>query len=230
MKQSNINKEYNRVRRNLSRRIKSLEERGYVVEKEIPARPKKITEGSVRRIKSFSENLGEFTVWVDEDAVIHSYGYGRNVERARAAEKAAETREKKKKGPIGDWWDLDDIIIGEFEAFIRQAMAIANSYLQEPGERGKAYFSGILFRAEVADDNLTSITINDEERKKVAHNLRDKKEECLRLLEQYIYESDGRGPNGQEDLLFRFLEIAGETGLNRYQIINDIYESQTELY
>ena len=226
MKHSNINKEYNRVRRNLSRRIKSLEKRGYMVEKEVPARPKKITEGSVRRIKSFSEKIEDVTVWVDEDGVIHSYGYGRNVERARAAEKAAETRKKNGVPFI----DIDDVIIEEFEAFIRRAMDIANSYLQAPGERGKAYFSGILFRAEVVDDNLTSITINEEERKKVAHNLRDKKEECLRLLEQYIYESDGRGPNGQENLLFRFLEIAGETGLNRYQIINDIYESQIELY
>lgn len=48
--------EYNKARKNLIRNIKSLEQRGYIVpENYIPDKPKKISQGSINKIKKYND-------------------------------------------------------------------------------------------------------------------------------------------------------------------------------
>ena len=55
-KQRELNRQYYNARRNYIRNIKSLEDRGYDVSAlNIPDKPQKITEGSIRRIKDLNE-------------------------------------------------------------------------------------------------------------------------------------------------------------------------------
>lgn len=95
---TDIEAQYFRERTRIQRFLRSAKKRGYIFPDSIlPNIPKKITEGSVRRLKSYtpkylySKSVGFF----NNGAIIDS-GKGRNIERARATEKRAKTIQVKK--------------------------------------------------------------------------------------------------------------------------------------
>ena len=54
MSKKEIRKEYDRVRRNLKRRIKRAESKGFIYAQDIPAIPKRITQGSINRLSNLN--------------------------------------------------------------------------------------------------------------------------------------------------------------------------------
>lgn len=99
------------ARSNYRKWLKKLESQGYVINeelKELPSIPKKITPGSVRRVKALTEKLKQTSVRLEFDekhpeGKLRNYEQSRNVARARARiykrslEKEEQLRRKQQK-------------------------------------------------------------------------------------------------------------------------------------
>lgn len=99
------------ARSNYRKWLKKLESQGYVINeelKELPSIPKKITPGSVRRVKALTEKLKQTSVRLEFDekhpeGKLRNYEQSRNVSRARARiykrslEKEEQLRRKQQK-------------------------------------------------------------------------------------------------------------------------------------
>ena len=85
--------QYNRIRSQLNRQIRGMEKRGYFFEKpQVPAKPKKITAASVRRLRKIKSELYEKARFRTQEGTVTSGKRGRYLERSRAGSKAARTR------------------------------------------------------------------------------------------------------------------------------------------
>lgn len=95
---TDIEAQYFRERTRIQRFLRSAKKRGYIFPDSIlPNIPKKITEGSVRRLKSYTPKyLYSKSVGFFHNGTIIDSGKGRNIERAKASEKRAKTIQVKK--------------------------------------------------------------------------------------------------------------------------------------
>lgn len=95
---TDIESQYFRERTRIQRFLRSGKKRGYIFPDNIlPNIPKKITEGSVRRLKSYTPKyLYSKSVGFFYNGAIIDVGKGRNIERAKASEKRAKTIQVKK--------------------------------------------------------------------------------------------------------------------------------------
>lgn len=80
--------EYNRLRKNLLAQIRYLRKQGYEIDIEIPDRPKRITAGSVRRLKKIKQKIPQIITYKGHK------GYG------AYREKRQELKEKREKEKI----------------------------------------------------------------------------------------------------------------------------------
>lgn len=118
VRQTPAQKAYAKERRRIQQFIRRAEKRGYIFDNNIlPQQPKRITKASVAKLKKITPNLiykkGRY---IDQSTGEIIKGLkGRELERKRATEKAAETRRKKKtkKKP-----NIADIIIQNFISYI----------------------------------------------------------------------------------------------------------------
>lgn len=95
---TDIESQYFRERTRIQRFLRNAKKRGYIFPDNIlPNIPKKITEGSVRRLKGYTPKyLYSKSVGFFHNGAIIDSGKGRNIERAKASEKRAKTIQVKK--------------------------------------------------------------------------------------------------------------------------------------
>lgn len=95
---TDIEAQYFKERTRIQRFLRSAKKRGYIFPESIlPNIPKKITEGSVRRLKSYTPRyLYSKSVGFFNNGTIIEAGKGRNIERAKSSEKRAKTLQVKK--------------------------------------------------------------------------------------------------------------------------------------
>lgn len=94
-KQSELNAAYRAVRSNYLRNIRSMERRGYVFERDMrPSIPKRITEGSIRRLQRLNEGRYSHAYLVDPNTgeVLAKGKRAQGLERSLASQRAAQTR------------------------------------------------------------------------------------------------------------------------------------------
>lgn len=93
--------EYNRERGRIQRQINRMRRRGYMgMEDMLPPKPKKITKASVRRLKKITtKDLYDKADFVDltTGEVIATGQQGRAIERRQSAQRAAQTRARKRR-------------------------------------------------------------------------------------------------------------------------------------
>lgn len=92
-------REYNKERRRIERQINRMSKRGYdVKENVLPARPKRVTQASVNRLKKITTpKLYEKSSYIDrETGEILSGKQGQKLERQARARNAAEARKQRK--------------------------------------------------------------------------------------------------------------------------------------
>lgn len=97
-----VKEAYKRERNRIQRQVNRMKKRGYEFEKSpVPAIPKTITAGSVRRLQAITtKKLYEMAKFVDiETGEILPAKKGRALERRRSAVKARDTRIRKKREP-----------------------------------------------------------------------------------------------------------------------------------
>lgn len=101
MSNKEIMKEYNRIRRNLTARIRRLEKKGYLYQGVVPEKPKRVTAASIRRLEQINKTLLDKSVFVDIETgeIISTGTEARNRRRIEAARKAAQTRKLKQSKP-----------------------------------------------------------------------------------------------------------------------------------
>lgn len=119
-KKSKTQQEYQKERRRIQRRVRELEKRGYFFDvSPLPDVPKRITEGSVRRLQSIDlKKIYQAARYVDiETGEIISGRKRRNIERQEAAAKAAATR-KRNQDIFDDDIDLENMVITQVLQFI----------------------------------------------------------------------------------------------------------------
>lgn len=94
-KQSELNKAYRAARENYLRNLRSLENRGYIFDRDMrPAIPKKITAGSVRRIEKMNQGRYNHAYLVDPDTgeVLGKGKQAKKIERSLASKRGWKTR------------------------------------------------------------------------------------------------------------------------------------------
>lgn len=94
-KASETMKAYNKERARITRQIKRMEQRGYIVpENVLPSRPKRVTKSSVARLaKIKTPDLYTKSRYIDQETgEILTGEAGRKLERSTAAKRAAQTR------------------------------------------------------------------------------------------------------------------------------------------
>ena len=145
--------EYRRIRKNLLNQIRRLLKQGYEVDLVVPPIPKKITAGSVRRIKKVAGTLREHTTYKG----FRGLSAHRKMREERAAERPPKPPKKKKKeeqkqeepqdlGPEppeeefeerSDTRDYgeDDFLPGEGEIVYQQLMAMIDDEERSAGEK-----------------------------------------------------------------------------------------------
>lgn len=91
--------EYKRIRKNLMQQVRSLRQKGYEVDVQIPKIPKRITAGSVRRIKKIKQKIPKIVTYQGK----HGYGAFRErrseLKRQRDLEKKLDQFADKYKEP-----------------------------------------------------------------------------------------------------------------------------------
>lgn len=97
MPNQDILREYRKERKRVRDLIRRMKKRGYIdLDDVLPPIPKKITEGSVRRLKEITpKKLQEKAQYVASGGQVVSGTRGRWMERQRAAKKISETLKKK---------------------------------------------------------------------------------------------------------------------------------------
>lgn len=99
-KQTQVQKEYRKERNRIQRQINRMHRRGYYgMEDMLPAKPKKVTKASVRRLKRITtKDLYDKADFIDltTGEVLGNGEQGRVIERKRATAKAQETRRKRR--------------------------------------------------------------------------------------------------------------------------------------
>lgn len=97
---SPVVQQYNRERGRIQRQINRMRKRGYLgMEDMLPPKPKRITKASVRRLKRITtKDLYDKADFVDltTGEVVATGKQGRVIERKRAAQKAAQTRARRR--------------------------------------------------------------------------------------------------------------------------------------
>lgn len=100
-KQTQVQKEYRKERNRIQRQINRMHRRGYYgMEDMLPAKPKKVTKASVRRLKRITtKDLYDKADFIDltTGEVLGTGEQGRAIERKRSAVKAQETRRARKR-------------------------------------------------------------------------------------------------------------------------------------
>lgn len=100
-KQTQVQKEYRKERNRIQRQINRMHKRGYYgMEEMLPAKPKKVTKASVRRLKRITtKDLYDKADFIDltTGEVLGTGEQGRAIERKRSAVKAQETRRARRK-------------------------------------------------------------------------------------------------------------------------------------
>lgn len=94
-KQSELNALYRSVRSNYLRNIRSMERRGYVFERDMrPSIPKRITEGSIRRLQKLNQGRYNHAYLIDPNTgeVLAKGKRAQGLERSLANQRAAQTR------------------------------------------------------------------------------------------------------------------------------------------
>lgn len=111
---TDVQKEYNRLRNNLSRQIRSMEKRGFFFldGSPLPERPKKVTPGSVNRLKKIQKDLYNKARFFDPITGKETSGVrGQDIERRRARRRQWSKRKKKDEIPVYTMYNtiLDDL-------------------------------------------------------------------------------------------------------------------------
>lgn len=95
-KQAQLNKEYSKATRAFWRQAQSMFKRGYIINTVLPDKPKRITAGSIRRVKAQQAKLYKESQYITETGEVVSGEQGRTIERGKNASKSAFTRALKK--------------------------------------------------------------------------------------------------------------------------------------
>lgn len=183
-----IRDEYKRVRKNALARLRYWERKGYIVDIEIPKIPKRITEGSINKIKNTlsRERIEKKSIWVSTETgeII------RGTERASIRKALKEDMELWKKREVGEGTEgvYEGVVGGEDFIVLDDAagMTVVNNLLYEfsklnqmrayevfsewlsgwVGTMGAGYVGTILERAARSGLKV-SVTEADSERKAV---------------------------------------------------------------
>ena len=127
--------QYNRIRSQLNRQIRGMEKRGYFFEKpQVPAKPKKITAASVRRLKKIKSELYEKARFRTPEGTVTSGKRGRYLERAKAGRRAAETRQARRQPIDYEAVAAEDVIYDRLWNIVEEIMArhpAAGHYLSQ---------------------------------------------------------------------------------------------------
>lgn len=96
---NSVQQAYRRERSRIQRQIRRMLSRGYTVPADsLPPIPKKITAGSVRRLRKITPkklyDSADFTYFVNGEPQMVSGKEGRKIEKQRATERARETRQR----------------------------------------------------------------------------------------------------------------------------------------
>lgn len=107
-KQSPLEKEYNRKRYNLERRIRNAEARGYVFEKPLLGeKPKKIDRRAIQSLENKNRDFYKKAKYVDpKTGALVSGGRGQEIERSKAGKKGAQTRKRNQWSEYGGDYDF----------------------------------------------------------------------------------------------------------------------------
>lgn len=108
---SAVRQQYMKERRRIQNFLRSVEKRGYIgTEGILPDIPKTVTKASVNRLNKLkADEIYKKLKYIDrETGVIYSGARGRDIERAKAAKKGAETRRRNKKAEEEFWTWTDE--------------------------------------------------------------------------------------------------------------------------
>lgn len=94
--QLQLNREYAKATRSFWRQVESMFKRGYVINTVLPNKPKRITAGSIRRVKAQQAKLYKEAQYITETGEVVSGKQGRSIERKKSASKGVFTRQIKK--------------------------------------------------------------------------------------------------------------------------------------
>ena len=140
MSKNELVAEYRRERRRTLQAIRRMEKRGFIVpESVIPKKPKKITAGSVRRMKKLTADyLYKKSKYVDyETGELMSGDAARKILRKRAAKKAAERRAERRAAEYLEKMPGVEYSVGgfDFDSFYSEgAAAESEEYEMFPDE------------------------------------------------------------------------------------------------
>ena len=127
--------QYNRIRSQLNRQLRGMEQRGYFFETpQLPAKPKKITAASIRRLKKIKSDLYEKARYRTPEGLVTSGKRGRYLERARAGRKAAATRQVRQQPIPFESVAAEDVIYNRLWQIVEEIMArhpAAGNYLAQ---------------------------------------------------------------------------------------------------
>ena len=188
--------DYRKERRRLQSLVRSMEKRGYILPiGVVPKIPKRITEGSIRRLKALTPNvLYEKSAWKDPvTGSIFTGKQGRYYERKRSSAKGARTRKSTSVG-TGDWdqgeeevVDRRDVVLSRIEEKIRN---------WEPDDNWGEWFRNVKQRDMRSLKNVLDAAIAADGRDAVAKRCEENAEEVNRVADAVLYGSGGGKKGG----------------------------------
>ena len=233
MNSEQIKREYKKQRSRIQRFLSSARKRGYLFEDNVlPSIPKKITEGSIRRLKKLTPKTlyekANYLAEINEEGepVFVSGRKGRNIEREKSAKKAVKTR--KKKESKRKW---DEFIEGEKEKARKNREKLEEQYdFKEPED----YLPEL---TQDEDDTLSEELedIFEEEDREYQGRTREELEDELERLQEEVRRlkkelNDDEEPNDFEKYLDEQARERrdNEKPSERFYADNDDYEQGDE--
>ena len=229
------------ARSNYRKWLKKLESQGYVINeelKELPAIPKKITPGSVRRVKALTEKLKQTSVRLEFDekhpeGKLRNYDQSRNVSRARkriykrALEKEEQLRRKQQKeqqwyedtAPERETPDYSDI----------PDYSDPNSIPEEPFDRGNKIEDPFEIRSYIdfVFDKFMDDILNMQEELE-SRGLSKKKKESMNNAVRELIQWAARTKQADTETGYKFAKAVEKSKYNgTYITESDLYHKDT---
>ena len=230
------------ARSNYRKWVKKLESQGYIINeelKELPSIPKKITPGSVRRVKALTEKLKQTSVRLEFDekhpeGKLRNYEQSRNVARARARiykrslEKEEQLRRKQQKE---QQWYEDTASERETPGYSDiPDYSDPNAIPEEPFDisqvdRGNAIVDPIEVRSYIdfVFDKFVDDILNMEEELE-SRGLSKKKKEAMNNAVRELVQWSARTKQSDTETAYRFAKALEQS---KY---NGTYITESELY
>lgn len=226
---SAVERAYDRERNRIKRRVKALQERGYIFEKDpIPARPKKVTQASVRRLEKITPDVlykkAQYVIDYETGELISGVE-GRKLERQEAQRKAQQTKKRKaelkrfrqelenlkdEKGsflteepkPQAQYPSDVDVILNNFREMIES---------WSPRSHWTPTFTDIKEKDKNILKNILNGVIREEGELNVAMRLQENAQEIQSLFEEILYGSGSKEyhfQSGRKQVQFDLQRVA----------------------